>query len=155
MVAPVRWATPGTDVDCATHPWLSASATIQSTSTPPPCPPMAITAMASGLVLSSATGRSGAATFIGGLLASPGPRGRAGHRSARDSGCRSDSRRGCRENDATAVAAALEPADHSLAQPGEEDVEPGRIVDDVGPVERRTEHRGFRDLAAIAAADTG
>ena len=54
MVAPVRWATPGTEVDCAIQPWLSASATIQSTSTPPPCPPIASTAIESGRVWSMA-----------------------------------------------------------------------------------------------------
>src|SRR5579875_1395842 len=63
MVAPVRWATPGTELACAIQPCASHSATIQSTSTPPPWPPMAITAMASGLVVSSAM-RAGSA-FIG------------------------------------------------------------------------------------------
>ena len=41
MVAPVRWATPGTDVAWATKPLLSARSTSQSASTPPPSPPMA------------------------------------------------------------------------------------------------------------------
>src|SRR6478609_3438123 len=41
MVAPVRWATPGTEVVCAIWPLASARSTIQSASTPPPSPPMA------------------------------------------------------------------------------------------------------------------
>src|SRR3954471_16436952 len=45
MVAPVRWATPGTDVICATKPFSSPMSTIQSARTPPPSPPMARTAM--------------------------------------------------------------------------------------------------------------
>src|ERR1700722_20051628 len=44
MVEPVRCATPGTEGDCACQPCDSASSTIQSASTPPPCPPMASTA---------------------------------------------------------------------------------------------------------------
>src|SRR5215469_986393 len=64
MVAPVRCATPGTDVDCAAHPSCSATSTIQSASTPPPCPPMARMAMASGFS-SKTGGEFGAASFIG------------------------------------------------------------------------------------------
>src|SRR6202045_3087660 len=45
MVAPVRWATPGTEVVCARYPEFSARSTIQSASTPPPSPPMARMAM--------------------------------------------------------------------------------------------------------------
>src|SRR5579872_997131 len=41
MVAPVRCATPGTDVACAVYPLLSARSTIQSDRTPPPSPPIA------------------------------------------------------------------------------------------------------------------
>src|SRR5436305_13920461 len=41
MVAPVRCATPGTDVVCAKHPLASPRSTIQSASTPPPSPPIA------------------------------------------------------------------------------------------------------------------
>jgi hypothetical protein len=57
----VRCATPGTEVDCAAQPWLSQSATIQSTSTPPPWPPIAMTAIASGCVVSRRVEISGAA----------------------------------------------------------------------------------------------
>ena len=53
MVAPVRWATPGTEVDCAISPWASRQRHDQSTSTPPPCPPIASTAMAVGRRVSS------------------------------------------------------------------------------------------------------
>src|SRR5437870_8975837 len=49
MVAPVRCATPGTDVDWATQPCASAVTTIQSHRTPPPCPPIARIAMVIGL----------------------------------------------------------------------------------------------------------
>src|SRR6218665_2674580 len=45
MVAPVRWATPATDVACAVQPACSARRTIQSTKTPPPWPPRAMIAM--------------------------------------------------------------------------------------------------------------
>ena len=48
MVAPVRWATPGTEVVCAHQPACSAMSTIQSASTPPPWPPMARTAILIG-----------------------------------------------------------------------------------------------------------
>src|SRR5512134_3804304 len=41
MVAPVRCATPGTDVVCAIQPLCSPRSTIQSASTPPPSPPIA------------------------------------------------------------------------------------------------------------------
>src|SRR5512134_1438105 len=41
MVAPVRCATPGTDVVCAMWPLCSPRSTIQSASTPPPSPPIA------------------------------------------------------------------------------------------------------------------
>src|SRR5690349_16766792 len=53
MVAPVRWATPGTDVDCAWKPWRSAVCTIQSARTPPPSPPIARTAIFNGRMLAS------------------------------------------------------------------------------------------------------
>src|SRR5262245_57671917 len=112
MVAPVRWATPGTEVDCAIQPWLSPSATIQSTSTPPPCPPMASTAMVTGLAGSSLDG--GIMAFMG--VAPSG------------------------ESDAALVAPALQEADHRRAQPRDHSVEHTRIVDDVGPIERRAQH---------------
>src|SRR5690606_22976574 len=48
MVAPVRWATPGTDVVWAHHLACSAMSTIQSASTPPPWPPMARMAILMG-----------------------------------------------------------------------------------------------------------
>ena len=51
------------------------------------------------------------------------------------------------------LAAALQPADHGAAQRGHEAVPAGRIVDDVGAIEGRAEHRRLRHLAAIAAAD--
>src|SRR5207247_4100986 len=122
MVAPVRWATPGTEVDCATQPWLSASATIQSTSTPPPWPPMASTAIESGLVGS-----------IGIMFIAAASRG----------------------HDAAPVAPVLQIADHGGAQRRQQAIEPRRVVDDVGAVERRAQHGGLGNLAAIAAADTG
>src|SRR5215213_7449043 len=48
MVAPVRCATPGTEVVCASQPFASPMSTIQSASTPPPSPPMAMIAIFSG-----------------------------------------------------------------------------------------------------------
>src|SRR3569623_3628971 len=122
MVAPVRCATPGTEVDCATHFCASHSATIQSTSTPPPWPPIASTAMASGFVVSSATREE--STFIGSRI------------------------------DRHALRAPrLQPTDHASADPREEALERTWIVHDLGAVERRAQHRGFRHFAAIAAAD--
>src|ERR1700704_4796221 len=53
MVAPVRWATPGTEVDCARKPSASAIWIIQVANTPPPCPPSA--------AMQSLIGRSGVA----------------------------------------------------------------------------------------------
>ena len=50
MVAPVRCATPATEVVCAMWPWASPRATIQSASTPPPSPPMARMAILIGWV---------------------------------------------------------------------------------------------------------
>ena len=58
----------------------------------------------------------------------------------------------CRKGDRR-FAAALQPADHALAQPRQAPIPAARIVDDVGAIEGRAEHRRFRDLAAIAAAD--
>src|SRR6188474_1810395 len=54
MVAPVRCATPGTDVVCARYPPCCARSTIQSASTPPPSPPSASTAMVMGRTLGTA-----------------------------------------------------------------------------------------------------
>src|SRR5688572_18512297 len=51
MVAPVRCATPGTDVVCAMYPLASPRSTIQSASTPPPSPPMARIAILIGWTL--------------------------------------------------------------------------------------------------------
>src|SRR5438093_7021513 len=51
MVAPVRCATPGTEVACARYPPCCARSTIQSASTPPPSPPSASTAMVIGRTL--------------------------------------------------------------------------------------------------------
>src|SRR5438270_8837490 len=48
MVAPVRCATPGTEVVCAMWPLNSPRSTIQSASTPPPSPPMARIAILRG-----------------------------------------------------------------------------------------------------------
>ena len=103
----MRWATPGTEVDCAIQFWLSASATIQSTSTPPPWPPIASTAMESGRVWSIAGGCS--------------------------HGVHPDSASG--EREAAAIAPALQETDDAAAQLRHQPVEAGRIVDDVGAVE--------------------
>src|SRR5208282_525179 len=128
MVAPVRWATPGTEVDCACQPCDSASSTIQSDSTPPPWPPMAITATQIGRSAVNLLGVRGRSFMT------PRPA-------------------SVREGDPVGLAAALQEADHRAAQTGDEAVEPGRVVNDVGAVERRAEHSGLRHLAAIAAAD--
>src|SRR5882762_6545459 len=66
MVAPVRWATPGTEVDCAIQFWCSARATIQSTSTPPPWPPIASTAMVIGRFISGGHPMAGGAAALQG-----------------------------------------------------------------------------------------
>ena len=120
-------------MDWACQPCDSASSTIQSASTPPPWPPIAITAMQTGR---SAVNRSG-------VSLSAFPRGRSSaerpHQSAKT--MRRASRRRCRKPITDA------------AQPGHEAVEPGRIVDDVGAIERRAEHGSLRHFAAIAAAD--
>ena len=58
MVAPVRCATPATDVAWTYQPFCSASAISQSVSTPPPCPPIARMAMV--------IGRSRAIAFMAG-----------------------------------------------------------------------------------------
>src|SRR3954470_21269765 len=50
MVAPVRCATPGTEVVCAMYPLDSPRSTIQSASTPPPSPPMARIAILIGCI---------------------------------------------------------------------------------------------------------
>ena len=55
-----------------------------------------------------------------------------------------------------AVAPPLQPADHGACATLRLELIPaGRIVNDVGAIERRAQHGGFRDLAAIAAADAG
>src|SRR5437762_14295582 len=59
MVAPVRCATPGTEVACARYPPCSARSTIQSASTPPPSPPSATTAMVIGRTLGTCASISG------------------------------------------------------------------------------------------------
>src|SRR5882757_3815861 len=100
MVAPVRWATPGTEVDCAIQFWLSASATIQSTSTPPPWPPIASTAMQSGRVWSMADGFS--MMFI--VLSN--------------------------QRKATPVAAALQETNDAATQFCHELIEAGRVIND-------------------------
>src|SRR3984885_5007551 len=58
-----------------------------------------------------------------------------------------------RKGDPARFAASLQPADDALAQSGEPPVPAAGIEDDLGAIERRAEHRGLRDLAAIAAAD--
>src|ERR1700731_4343225 len=130
MVEPVRWATPGTEVDCACQPCDSASSTIQSERTPPPCPPMASTATQIGR---SVVYRVGVGvperSFMMPQSASVG------------------------EDDTVRLAPALQETDHRPAQSGHKAIQPGRIVDDVGAIERGAEHRGFRYLAAIATAD--
>src|SRR6185312_11238572 len=88
---------------------------------PPPWPPIASTAMASGLVVSSAT-LAGSAFIL-------------------------------REDRHALRAPRLEPADHGGADARGESLERARIVHDLGAVERRAQHGGFRHLAAIAAAD--
>ena len=90
MVAPVRCATPGTEVDCACQPCASASSTIQSASTPPPWPPIAITATQIGR---SAVNRIGVGdmSFMSGFRR---------HTAS------------IREGDAAGFAAALQEADH-------------------------------------------
>src|ERR1700678_1802797 len=109
MVAPVRCATPGTEVDWAYQPCASASATIQSANTPPPCPPMARTAIEIGR--SNARSASGIRSPVNGAFTSR------------------------LEHEAAHLAATLQETDHGLAQPCEEAVDPGRVVDDVRPVE--------------------
>src|ERR1700722_3327306 len=58
-----------------------------------------------------------------------------------------------RKGDPARFAASLQPADDALAQTREAAVPAAGIEDDLGVIERRAEHRGLRDLAAIAAAD--
>ena len=129
-MAPVRCATPGTEVDCATQPWRLGQ-------------------------LDDPVGQHAAAL--------------AAHRDDRDrdrplgriaaAGRRQPDRlvRSCQrlEREPPAVAAPLQPADHAHRDRRLEHVPAARIVDDVGAIERGAEHRGFRDLAAIAAADAG
>src|SRR5262245_6760337 len=126
MVAPVRCATPGTDVDWAIKPWLSANATIQSISTPPPCPPIARIATEIGLL---PMGTMGVSAFM-----------------------RSDP---SAERDPASVATALEKTDHRGAHACQEPIKDRRVMNDVGAIKRGTEHRGFRHLTAIAATDAG
>src|SRR5690606_14594327 len=123
MVAPVRWATPGTDVVWAHHLACSAMSTIQSARTPPPWPPMARMAILMGEPLWNVM------LVMAGLLE--------------------------RILTQTLAAARLQQADDALAHLGLEQIPLGWIVDEVGPVERRAQHGGVRDLAAVAAADAG
>src|SRR5262249_10680046 len=111
MVAPVRWATPGTDVDCAIQPSPSPSATIQSTSTPPPWPPIAKTAMLTGLAGSSVDGGSVAFISLGPFRPERCGAGRV------------------------PVAPPLEEADYGGACPCQQAVERIRVMDDVGAIE--------------------
>src|SRR6266496_3804278 len=116
MVAPVRCATPGTDVDWATHPCASAVTTIQSHRTPPPCPPIARIAMVIGL--SRSRGRSSFTTAPS-----------------------------C-EHNATRIPPLLQISDHHAAQSRQPSVPPRRVVDDIRPIEGRTEYGGFGHLGA-------
>src|SRR5689334_2569704 len=127
MVAPVRCATPGTEVDCAIQPCSSARATIQSANTPPPWPPMAKMAIVSGLSVASWVLMLTVAFTV---LSS------------------------VRKSDARIGAAGLQPADDRSADSRHEPVPTCGIEDNVGPVERGAENRSLRHLAAIATADT-
>src|SRR5580704_8480403 len=66
MVAPVRCATPGTEVVCARWSPCSAKSMIQSASTPPPSPPMARMAILIGRTL--------AALMVGSVTSADGER---------------------------------------------------------------------------------
>src|SRR6516162_5279016 len=127
MVAPVRCATPGTEVDWATQPSDSAISTIQSASTPPPWPPMARMAIDKGL----SRGKRWIAGASASIVATS------------------------RKLDPPRLAPALKPSDQCTTQVGNKAVPPRRIENHVGPVERGAQHRGLGYLAAIAAADAG
>ena len=124
MVAPVRWATPGTEVVCAHQPACSAMSTIQSASTPPPWPPMARTA-----ILIGEAARGAAEVLM--LLSMSEPQ---------SASC------------ASARAAALQETDHRPAHAGQEPVAAGGVVDDVGAIERGAQHGGMGHFTAVAAA---
>src|SRR5690349_25086998 len=109
MVAPVRWATPGTEVAWVSQPWFSVSATIQSTSTPPPWPPIASTAIAIGCRAS----RRCVAT-VSGLMASTS---------------------GSGELQPALRAPPLQEADDRLAPSGDDAGPPARVADAVGAAE--------------------
>src|SRR5688572_20707689 len=98
---------------------------IQSTSTPPPWPPIAITAMAVGRRVSR-VGEERAAS-----IASSG------------------------QPQPPTAAQALEDADDGGAHACDRAVPAGGIDDDVGAIEGRAEHGCLRNVAAIATADAG
>src|ERR1700684_2438295 len=58
------------------------------------------------------------------------------------------------ENNAVRFAPTLQEANYRAAESGNEAIEPSRIVNDIGAIERRAEHCRFRNLAAITAAHT-
>src|SRR5215472_11840710 len=102
MVAPVRCATPGTEVDCATQPSDSATSTIQSASTPPPCPPIARMAIDNGFSRDSWS----SVGFNASIIATS------------------------RKQDAARLAPALQPTDNSAADIGHQAIPPRRVEDD-------------------------
>src|SRR5262245_18672316 len=127
MVAPVRCATPGTEVAWARYPPCWARSTIQSASTPPPSPPSATT----GTVVGRPVPTSGCprAALAGPFLSSS--------RSEAD------------------VHAPLQPADHRAAYLALQPIPSRRVGDDRSAVERRAKHGRVRNLAAQSAADAG
>src|ERR1700745_3044450 len=127
MVAPVRCATPGTEVDWATQPSDSAVSTIQSVSTPPPWPPIARMAIDSGF----SRGKRWIAGASASIVATS------------------------RKHNPPRLAPVLKPCDQCAPQAGNEAIPPRWIEDDIGAVERGAQHSGLRYLAAIAAADAG
>src|SRR5271156_6987385 len=130
MVAPVRWATPGTDVLGARYPPCSARSTIQSASTPPPSPPMARIARvrARGAALSALSELKGAIE----LASTPNVLVPASAGNSRDA----------------AVNSPLQKANHGNAQAGFRIIPPTWIGNNFAAIKGGAKPRGMRNFAA-------